>query len=327
MRTILRKWYFDLLTPDDVFVFVYFAHLRLLGQTIRSVMLHCAMPGRLPQTLAFTESEHREDSTAGGSGRSIRFPDGSIDLAGDECRLLFARDLCRIDLQFVGGEPFGGSPLEIMGPGGGHILWMPLSVKYRVSGEVNIGTDVLTVGDATGYADTMESTISPWRIPVRALHWGRIHHREIDLVYAHCHGETEDWSRIYLRRSSHLMELHATSLVESPLPGESFALEAEEGPVQLRLHVHHLCPVQQDGMIDKSAIRSGFARSMLGAFSRDLRSTKYLSHGDISLETSEGLAEWSTLDMIDEVVHLGHPWPRFHLRRDRREHFSKTFAG
>ena len=317
MRTRLRKWYFDLLAPDDVYVFAYFAELTHMRQTLLSVKLHCAMPGRAPQTVSFSESKQIVEEA--GEARSIRFPDGAIDIAGDECHLVFSRDLCRVDLHFLAGEPVKSPPLEIPGPPGGRILWKPVSLKYLVSGEVNIGSDLLTVSEASGYADYMQSTISPSRIPVRMLHWGRIHHDEFDLAYSYCQGDRENWSRLFLKSGGRSSELKVISLVESPLPGESFDLQAEGPSDQLELHVQHLCPVQQGGVVDPQMLRTWMLRSLLGGFSSSVQSTKYLSWGDVKLSGAE--QRYSNLDMIDEVVHLGRltPGSRFHLRKSRPE--------
>ena len=317
MRTLLRKWYFDLLAPDDVYVFAYFAELIHLRQSVLSVKLHCAMPGRSPQTVSFAESRQKVDEA--GEARSIRFPDGSIEIAGDECHLVFSRDLCRVDLHYSAGEPVQGAPLEITGPDGGRVLWTPVCLKYLVSGEVNIGADLLTVSEANGYADHLESTISPSHIPVRTLHWGRIHHDEVDLAYAYCQGDRENYSRLFLRTGGRSSELKVTSLVESPLPGESFELQAEGPSDQLTLSVHHLCPVQQGGVVDPHLLRTWMLRSLLGGLTRTVYSTKYLSWGDITL--SGRTLRYSSLDMIDEVVHLGRSTPgsRFRLRKSRSE--------
>jgi len=56
----LRKWYFDFLTPDGEYAYVYFAYITLAGRTLRSLTVHVARPGGSPVTRSFLLDRHEE---------------------------------------------------------------------------------------------------------------------------------------------------------------------------------------------------------------------------------------------------------------------------
>jgi hypothetical protein len=311
----LRKWYFDLLTPGLDYCFVYFAEVCLFGVTFRSLTVHLARPGKgVPATKtlavkgATEQSEGERDSVFNFSGGQISIRDGrsAIDASGPGCS---------VHLHFV---PLNGPrprPVVICNGGRNRILWRPVHLKSGVSGSVVIGDDVIEVKGCDGYVDYLESSYLPPVVPVRALHWGRLHHPDLDLVFMHAAngpGKTP-WSRLSIHDGDSLTECEDVAIVNVPGPHESpshaippagYDVRAACGSRRVHVKVRHGVAVQESSFIDHQHVKSAVVRYILKKLTRDPRSTKWLSYADVVLEDGGTVRQIYDVPMIDEFALL-----------------------
>jgi hypothetical protein len=314
MGFTLRKWYFDFLTPQQQYLFVYFAYVRLFGAIIRSFTVHLAeLNGGFRRTVSFRPRHHSEwvdeDKV-----QHIRMPEGEIVFSDTEASIALERPECAVNLRFsLIGTSFA-DPLIISTGGRRSIAWRPIGLRAAVSGEARLGDRTITVLGANGYLDHLDSTIFPLSTPVRTLYWGRIHHADVDLVYTHAADEsmTRKWSRMYLTNESGLIETAPLELsvpaessldVRNPLVPEAYTLTGRTDSQAIRVRIQHVSAMQQGGFVDQQELPSA-VRRLLKLLTRDPHSTKFLSHAEIEIERRPGKQTWQDVPLINEIAQL-----------------------
>lgn len=142
----LRKWYLDAIAEDGRAWIAYWATLRLgpLSLALSSVLE--SAPAQAPRT-----------RTSIRGGEEPRERDGTI-----------AWSLDALDLRGTWSREDPPAELELLNNANGSIRWRCAAPRARV--------ELLTAGErvhAMGYAEVMDMTIAPWRLPIRELRWGR----------------------------------------------------------------------------------------------------------------------------------------------------------
>lgn len=314
MSYVLRKWYFDVLTEGGAYAYIYFAYMRIFGRSLRSLTFHAALPGRDPVTRSFVVPGHEERLDELSRGR-ILLPCGSIDVAGDACVLDLEQGDCRVHLRYGAGGGGVGAPVRIAAAARSHIAWKPVSLRYSVTGLANIGGERLECRDTDGYADVLECTCIPPLVPARTLHWGRVHAPGLSFSYCRASGRKGDplCSRIYVQRDGGAAASGALSLLlpAGPAAGSpgiagapGYTLEGEAVKCRVRASVRRIREVQHSGFIDQQEIRPEAARALLRGFTRNPRSTKYVSEADIEVESDSGPRAFRNIRFIDETALL-----------------------
>ncbi len=303
---LLRKWYFDLLTPGGTYLFFYFAYIRLAGAYMRSLVLHIA-PENSTDSHTFPLTVKSVGEGEGHDFQAI-LKNGSVTLERGGCRIKAGDARSSLDLDFAPVVPGGTRPVLIPGKGG-RILWEPICIRYRVGGRVTLDGSCLDVTGSAGYADFLESTILPPRVPVRRLLWGRAHFSGSDLTYMHASAEGGEpsWSRLVLHRGGKIEACDGIEItrpaVKDGVPtadNDEYRLRARLPGEEFRVTVRRRKLVQRAGFIDQQKIRWPVARSLVKKFTRDPRGSKYLG----CIEVSGGNGDDQRAFMIDEEAQL-----------------------
>jgi hypothetical protein len=308
----LRKWYFDFLTPGLDYCFVYFADVRILTAKFRSLTVHLARPGRVPATKSLPVGHCHEDVHSE-TARSFRLSCGGIELGENSCAIDVSGPGCSVHLTYEGLRGFEGKPVVIRTGGRSKIVWRPLQMRYRVSGSVVIDGEAVEVPGFDGYVDYLESSYLPPVLPVRTLHWGRLHHDGLDLVYMRAGDGTgrTAWSRLSAHAGDSVTECHELAITSGPAQGGPESLssggyeaEAACGSGRVHMKVRHAAAVQESSFIDHQNLKSGAVRYVLKKLTRDPRSTKWLSTADVVLERGGIGRVFTNVPLIDEFALL-----------------------
>jgi hypothetical protein len=309
----LQKWYFDFLTPDNDFVFVYLALVRLAGLRLRSLTVHLARPERdivWTQAIPIPEPEQTLDRAG---EPAFRWPGGEIKRAGACWRLDFSSSNCSVRLDFDLRTNIHLQPVVITPEKGGSILWKPLGLNYEVTGRVSLGAESVEVQRARGYADHLECTCPPWRIPVRCLYWGRLNHPAVALTYMRATNGCGDrsWSGVYGRAGDLSFQSGQVSIQvqepgqgQPPVSANRYSLSANTNAGPVALAIGHQVPVQHGSFIDQQNTMSSLTRSLVRLLTRNPRSTKFLSRADLKLDFGEVRLHERNLPLVDEFVIL-----------------------
>jgi hypothetical protein len=142
----LRKWYLDLVTGEGDAIILYWARLDGFGLAIHYSALLVARRG----FSAVTTSSLARVEPPRVVGRAIAWSHEPLGVSGQ--------------------WPVGGPPLErtLLESDHGTIAWSLYAAGP--SARVSIGDESLA---GTGYAECLETTVLPWKMPIRELRWGR----------------------------------------------------------------------------------------------------------------------------------------------------------
>jgi hypothetical protein len=301
---LLRKWYLDLLTPGGDYLFLYFAFVRLAGVTFRSLVLHVAPAGAADPITIPLHAQSHEDRAGEDRHLQVRLDSGAIRIGPEGCQVLVANEEVTLDLAFATTTHSGRERVRIDGPRGSHILWEPVGLRYSVEGRVLVRGVRFSVRGGAGYADFLESTVLPPEVPVRRLHWGRVHGPASDLVFMHASGlaGTPSSSRLILRGET-IQE--SDRVLISGLPGRSAGASTADGYLltaplpggEFRMTVRHQKTVQKAAFIDQQKFGPLLA-ALVRKVTRNPRGTKYLSRAEIPAWGRGGYS------MIDEEAYL-----------------------
>ncbi len=311
----LHKWYFDLTTPRDEYVFLYVASLRLFG--FHACELHLSF-SRLGSQEVLAVERSLGPAAIGDGGASIRTRAGSIVLAGGGASIRLRAGQVEIALRY-GGAPAGDRPAApFVIPGRrGAIRWLPVLLGASASGTIRAGGREISVRDDPGYGDYVSSTLFPLAAPVDELFWGRMHHPRCDLTFtvATGAGPGARWSRLVLRLDGRTWTLDDVDLrVEAsgwagaePRP-ERYVLSARGDGLRVSLSVEHLQTAAVSEVLGRGGGLRWLERRVLNAVARRPRGAKFFARADLAVDRAEG-GEERILGalLIDEYVRFGRP--------------------
>jgi len=218
----LKKWYFDLISPEGDALYFYFITARIAGVSRGFVSAHL-LTGEGRESRALEKTPLAAD--ASGSlklGRHAFFSGGS----GVEVRLEFKN----LSLHLAYAPRVGpwwpterGLLLTRNGRSAGELRWHVPVPSARVEGIITVnGSKRPVAGD--GYLDVVETDIPAWRLPLAELQWGRAHFAEQTLVF----------NQVRTRRGEIIRNLLLTETRPGSVSGQkpafddqSFALQAD----------------------------------------------------------------------------------------------------
>ncbi len=309
----LQKWYFDFLTEEDVYVFVYFASLRFAGLAFRTVTVHLGLPAQgvfLTRALVIPRAKA---ALKEGSGYILRAGAAEIRTKDNGFALSLSASDCRLRLDYAAGRECKFDPVVIPTRGETSVVWKPLGLKYQVTGQVRIGSHVVEVRGANGYADYLEANCLPRAFPVRALYWGRLAHEEVELVYVRAESGAEGWEWSAMLGRAGDITIAANDVAIQPLamkpannlsspPRRDYSVSAAHDAAHVQMNIHDSVPVQSGAFIDQQQHMSTLARWLLKLFTRNPQSTKWLSRADVAVKARSIDLNRRNIACIDEYV-------------------------
>lgn len=309
----LRKWYFDCLTPENDYLFVYYALVGIAGLTFRTVTVHLARTSKnVLQTRAFALPGKAEPSRLS-DGCILQTAGGGIRSHTNGFALSFCEGDCSLSLNYATTAQFDVQPIVIPAGGGKSVRWKPLGLNYRVTGQVTLAGEQLNFEGVDGYADYLEANCFPRSFPVRTLFWGRLAHPKVSLVYVRAEGRTggHAWSGLFGRAGEVVLESRNVE-INSPAsrlpPGSAtsapaiYSVSAAAAAGRINVIVHHDVAVQSGGFIDQQDSMSALSRWLLKALMRNPQSTKSISRADVDVELKDVSVRQSQIPFIDEYV-------------------------
>ncbi len=178
----LKKWYFDLVSPEGDALYFYFITARIAGlaQGIASAHL---LRGEGQEIRAIEKTQFAAADASGSLklGRHGFFFGGS----GVEARMEFNN--LTLDLAYAPRlGPWWPTERGVLLTQEGRIpkelRWHVPVPSARVEGVITVdGNKRHIAGD--GYLDVVETDISAWRLPLAELQWGRAHFAEQTVVF------------------------------------------------------------------------------------------------------------------------------------------------
>lgn len=298
-----RKWYCDVLTPQNDFAFVSLEEVTVFGKTYRSMTLHCSREGSTTtRTIALPGSGLLD---AGSGGTTVTDKKMHFTLFRDGGEVHADSPGCSIHLSYRAPVPLLTEPLQILHGRAGRILWQPLLLGATVSGRIDAGGRQLEFSNAKGYADFVGSTILPLRLPVHTLRWGRLHHEAADVTFVRAAWDEEapGWSAVVARMGSRI--LRGDQLILDPAAeGCAYGFRAPIPAGEISIHVRHREVLQDGGFMDQQGWKNRFAAPVVRLVTRDPRSTKWVSSAHLLLRSEGKTLQIADAPMVDELASL-----------------------
>jgi hypothetical protein len=213
--------------------------------------------------------------------------------------------------------------MKIHNRGGGYLEWKPLHLKAMVTGRFRIigeneqvmEEEVLT---GIGYTDYLSSTMSPFRVPVRQLYWGRLHSQDLDLTFSYALGEEVPGANDEVSGAQMMVQtggvaiwfdkisVHPDKWEKFDPPGiscpVSYRVEATSQRIQLTLEVIHLKPAIVSEFMKNPKELGRFRMEILRKISRNPRGIKFYSFATLEYKFDGRIHRLDKVFMIDEYV-------------------------
>ena len=298
-----EKWFVDILTKEQDYIIVFHTITEFLGFRVCFVEVNTGA-FRINKKLRILNRE----------GHTLKTREGNILIEpgiGDIRLSLNGIDL-ELALTPVHNSGFNQPGMNIPETGQSSLRWKPLYLKAMVSGKLRIeGETKMIIGN--GYVDYLVSTLSPFKVPVRQLYWGRLHSKDVDLTYSYVLGEDNQVIGCQMiiqslgkRTRIDKLTVQTGEWKQYNPPGilapVSYRLEASEDTLQVVLTVEHSKPAVISEFTKTPERIGRFRRVLLKRISRDPRGIKFNAIAKLEFSQEGKIQILDEIHMIDEFV-------------------------
>jgi hypothetical protein len=221
----LKKWYFDLITPEGDALYFYFITARVAGFAEGMVSAHL-LKGEGQEVRA---NEKTPFAAADATG-SLRLGRHAFVFGGGKVEARMEFKNLSLDLVYSPRlEPWWpterGVLLTRKSRISGDLRWHVPVPSAGVEGVISVGAVRKRVaGD--GYLDVVETVIPPWRLPLAELQWGRVH----------LPGQTVVFNQIKTRQDELIQNILLTETRPGSESGQRPALDEQSFTLQAGPH-------------------------------------------------------------------------------------------
>lgn len=311
-----KKWFFDILTPEHDYIFLYFAFVNFFGKKVGTLditvtnirggpTLRRSIPVGFPAAIGHQPPPDIEES----SFELIAVRDGTRKIRVDAPGIL-------ADLTLVPRIHSNLDPLKIATGRKRRIIWRPLVISGLVSGRLVMGAHAFSFDNAAGYEDYLYSNVLPFMVPVRDLQWGRIHHEKLSIAYTSAAGSKDGqvWTKAYMEKGEDLIEISNLSIrrissrncseLQFICP-ETYEIKGEANGSVLTIRVDHVSDAAVSTFLDTDSIPGRLRRRLVRELSKDPRGAKSFAKASVELEGTAGSLSVDDILCIDEYVRFG----------------------
>ncbi len=315
-RYFFKKWFFDILTPEHDYIFLYFAFVNFFGKKVGTLditvsnirgdpPLRLSIPIDFPAGIGNQPAPEIEESSFG----LIEVREGTREIRVNSPGLL-------VELNFVPRTKGDLAPLEIVKGRKGRITWKPVVLSGSVSGKLMIGTRTFSLDKVAGYEDYLYSNVPPFMVPIRHLQWGRIHHEKMNIAYTSAEGSSrgEVWTKAYVQRDEEVIEISNLSIrrVSSRNCGElnltvpgTYEIRGDAKESSLTIRLDHISDAAVSRFLDTASISGGLQRWLVRKLSKDPRGVTSFAEASAEITGKSGSLSAGNILCIDEYVRFG----------------------
>lgn len=309
----LKKWYFDIQTAENEYIFFYCAFARLLGFNIRAFHLNFSRLGNERIISKSLSIPFPQNLSAKNEPPILHLACGRIEFDRSTVAIHIKSIAIDCDLTYTLPITESFTPLIIPVTAKNKIFWHPLSLNSQVSGSMKIENENIVVHGAIGYIDYLFSTVFPLQVPVHILLWGRIHHAKIDIAYTIAIGAPSErrWCKMYVRTKSSVYEIDNLALIINEIGTSEqlqinypagYEIQGKINDVNIGICVKHLQEAAISTFVDDQEMRHGLQGHLIRYFSRNPRGIKFFSRANVKIESMEVRETIDDIIFIDEFV-------------------------
>lgn len=312
-KYFFKKWFFDLLTPEHDYVFLYFAFVNLLGKKIgtfditvtnlhSNLSLHRSTPLHFSSEITDEPMRPEEES-----------PIGDLEVDNEVRRIIVSGADFECSLEYGPRIVQVPESLEIARDRRSRIIWKPLALRSDVSGVVRVGSKELAVGEADGYADYLYSNVFPSRVPIHTLQWGRIHHDRIDIAYTIARSplQKQTWAKLYARLEGKILQMTDLSIRQFSSKNceelhltypDSYEVRGRSNGADITIRINHIANAAVSRFLDTEEIKNALGRWIVRKLSKDPNGIKFFAKANVEFTSPTGRVELNDVTCIDEFV-------------------------
>jgi hypothetical protein len=298
-----EKWFLDILTKDGQYIILYYTLARFLRFKTCYLDMQIGNSSHLHQKL---QVKKRRD-------HCLWTRQGDLLLKEEGGSLKLSLKDGEFELKLKPHHPLESDleGLRIPAKGFSHLCWKPLHLKANLSGKLHTA-DLNQELSGIGYSDYLFTNLSPFKMPVRQLYWGRLHHRDVDLTYAYALDKDQQvlgsWMLLYqqgqrtqlknLRIHSVKWKLYDPPHLSCPL---SFIMDVK-GKVRISLSIRHIAPAVTSEFLDNLLDMGRLMQAVLRRIAKNPRGIKFFSLASMEIHTESTTLKLKEIPMIDEYV-------------------------
>lgn len=309
-----EKWFTDVLTPERDYLIIFHTLLELIGIRIFFVEINFA---RFGEDHVF--HLNRKQKLIRRSGHSVSTVRGDLKYEDNQAKIRLSHKEMEIELNMkpVSLTGIHKKGMKISNRTGGTLEWKIIYLKTKVSGSIRIareGKESLEEKiNGTGYSDYLHSNMSPFRVPVHQLYWGRLHSGDLDLSYSLAMDVHENVSGalMWVHYGKQALWFENISVFpeqwkEFNPPGiscpVSYRMSAVSRGMKLSLVVMHLKPAIVSEFTENPKELGPFRQALLRHLIRGPKGIKFYSKARLEMEIEGRTVQMDEIFFIDEYV-------------------------
>lgn len=309
----LKKWYFDIQTSENEYIFFYCAFVHLLGYNICTFNMNSSQFGNEQIFSKSLSIPFLKDLTIESVPAVLDLGCGKIEFGHSAITMLIESTDIFCDLHYSIPTAYALAPLFIQLTEKKKILWQPLNLNSHVSGLVRLGGKEFGLSHAVGYIDYLFSNIFPLQTPVHILLWGRIHHDLIDITYTIAIGSPPErrWCKLFVQRENIISEIDdlIVRMEETRMSGHlqinypvAYEIRGKKDDLNIHIQVKHLQEAVRSTFVDQKEMKNGFQYNLIRYLSKNPRGIKFFSMASIVVESLTKRQKIDDVIFIDEFV-------------------------
>lgn len=313
----LEKWYFDCLSPENDYIFLYLAQARVLTRTEARINL-CIFSATKKESIYFSHPVKVIARNSRLPERIIRTEYGDLQPGGETPRINLSIGVTEIELvyQASGQRHTESSPLRIFASKPNFIEWYPICLWAAVSGRIKVNQREWTLRNANGYIDYLCSNIFPPSNPVRTLFWGRLHQENFNITFTLAQGEGESrrWCKLILELEDRVvvidhfsLHVHGYTFSEAlnlDYP-RAYEIEGQTGDISINISVHRIGIAIESKFIDQQEFKGRMRRALYLHLAGNPRGLKFISSARVYLKSGLKTYRADAVKFIDEYLKFG----------------------
>ena len=312
----LEKWYFDLLTPDQDFIFFYFTRIKLFSYSDERFYFKIISPKFKPTFHASLKLKPNRNNS-GPDQKLIQSEWGSIELNKSDCtiQLDLIPTSILLNFKFIDSSPVTTS-LYISKDPWHMISWKPIATTATISGSITSPSVHMKLQNASGYIDYVSSTIFPFQVPVRELFWGRIHNPDhnISFTAAFAPGSHRNWSKLFITLVNEHYEMNDLQIMVTRWTYSDdlgikypavYQISGWTGGVRIDISIENDTVLIESSFIDRNDISNQIVFKLYRSLSLNPRGIKFLSRINLRINHHGELRDIKDLRAVTEYVIFG----------------------
>jgi len=299
----MEKWYFDILTPELDYLYLYFAIVRFHRYTEANVAYSVYLK-EFDKIISSGFTITTNEFSLTNNPFITKFPGGSISNGQSMCEI----QLQTPDMNLFFSYPWNWIPnntqkvFKIKTHRSDGILWQPNGMSKDVSGRFSIQNIEREVCASQGYADHLKLSIFPLKSPVRKLHWGRIIHKEVQLTYTctiDVNGISQNQLVLHICNTTTRLNMFLVEDV-SKEQQKCFKIYTENDDIKISI-IYTFQYIVAEANFFKT-VNGSIKRKLFRYISRDPQGNKYLAIANIKINTKDKQYEYKDIPFIAELI-------------------------